>query len=1623
MKAKELITKVLVGNPKTIVSIFAVMLLICGIQGIGYAQAPEFADDGVVPRSISENLPNTNVGVVLNVTPGEIPLNDLHYNFGDPGNLDFASFRLIAVAGGVQLQTRAALDYEKQTDYEVIITVRDNIANNGGRAREADDEITVIITVTNVTVANGDIEVANSEPEFDEGTSTTRSVPENTPKGMNINTSGIPTAEDPVEARKALDAADANAATTFTYGLLRGADTASFDIDSMTGQLKTKVALNYETKASYMVTVTVSDGKDAADNVDPAVDDRIRVTIMVTDENEAPVFPDTIAPIVVAENTVTDTNIGAPVVAMDEDKGDTDTLTYTLGGTDAEEFEIVATSGQLQTKVALDYETQTDYEVMVIATDTDNLMGEITVTINVRNVSVGDDPVENREPVFNDGPSTTRSVAEKTAAKANIGAPVAARDVDTGDTLTYTLSGANDNNDDASFDIDTGSGQLKTKVALDHETGDEYIVTVSVKDGKEADGTGTVTPTEVDDTIRVTIMVTDVNEPPVFPATIDPIEVAENTAAGANIGAVVVATDVDSGDTADTLTYTLGGTDADSFAIESTADGGQLQTKAPLDYETQTDYEVTVIATDTGSLMGEITVTITVGNVTVANGDTEVANSEPEFDEGTSTTRSVPENTPKGMNINTSGIPTEADPVEARKAPEADDASAGATFTYGLLSGADAASFDIDTGSGQLKTKAALDHEDKASYMVTVTVTDGKDALDNFDPTVDDTIMVTITVTNVNEAPVFPDTIAPIEVAEDTVAGVNIGAVVVATDVDKGDTDTLTYTLGGTDAEEFEIVATSGQLQTKVALDYETQTDYEVMVIATDTDNLMGEITVTINVRNVSVGDDPVENREPVFNDGPSTTRSVAEKTAAKANIGAPVAARDVDTGDTLTYTLSGANDNNDDASFDIDTGSGQLKTKVALDHETGDEYIVTVSVKDGKEADGTGTVTPTEVDDTIRVTIMVTDVNEPPVFPATIDPIEVAENTAAGANIGAVVVATDVDSGDTADTLTYTLGGTDADSFAIESTADGGQLQTKAPLDYETKTDYEVTVIATDTGSLMGEITVTITVGNVTVANGDTEVANSEPEFDDGPSTTRSVPENTPKGMNINTSGIPTEADPVEARKAPEADDASAGATFTYGLLSGADAASFDIDTGSGQLKTKAALDHEDKASYMVTVTVTDGKDALDNFDPTVDDTIMVTITVTNVNEAPVFPDTIAPIEVAEDTVAGVNIGAVVVATDVDKGDTDTLTYTLGGTDAEEFEIVATSGQLQTKVALDYETQTDYEVMVIATDTGNLMGEITVTINVRNVSVGDTEVTNSEPAFNDGPSTTRSVAEKTAAKANIGAPVAARDVDTGDTLTYTLGDTHRAFFAIDSMTGQLKTADPLANPLDHETGDEYIVTVSVKDGKEADGTVAPTEVDDTIRVTIMVTDVNEPPVFPATIDPIEVAENTAAGANIGAVVVATDVDSGDTADTLTYTLGGTDADSFAIESTADGGQLQTKAPLDYETKTDYEVTVIATDTGSLMGEITVTITVGNVTVANGDTEVANSEPEFDDGPSTTRSVPENTPKGMNINTSGIPTEVDPVEARKAPEADDASAGATFTYGLLSGADAASFDI
>ena len=122
-------------------------------------------------------------------------------------------------------------------------------------------------------------------------------------------------------------------------------------------------------------------------------------------------------------------------------------------------------------------------------------------------------------------------------------------------------------------------------------------------------------------------------------------------------------------------------------------------------------------------------------------------------------------------------------------------------------------------------------------------------------------------------------------------------------------------------------------------------------------------------------------------------------------------------------------------------------------------------------------------------------------------------------------------------------------------------------------------------------------------------------------------------------------------------------------------------------------------------------------------------------------------------------------------------------------------------------------------------------------------------------------------------------------------------------------------------------MSVSVSDSKSGS---------DSIDVTIDVSNVNEAPTFTEGATATRtIAENTAAGVNIGDAVTATDVDANTT---LAYTLGGTDASSFSIVGTT--GQLQTSAALDYETKNSYSVTVSVSDSNSGRDSITVTIRV-----------------------------------------------------------------------------------
>ena len=104
--------------------------------------------------------------------------------------------------------------------------------------------------------------IGAASPVFAAGTVTSRGVAENTAAGTAIGDAFVATDADGDRVSYALE----------------GADAASFAIGPASGVLETGAALDYETKASYAVTVKASDGSGRAAT--------LAVTIAVTNVDE-----------------------------------------------------------------------------------------------------------------------------------------------------------------------------------------------------------------------------------------------------------------------------------------------------------------------------------------------------------------------------------------------------------------------------------------------------------------------------------------------------------------------------------------------------------------------------------------------------------------------------------------------------------------------------------------------------------------------------------------------------------------------------------------------------------------------------------------------------------------------------------------------------------------------------------------------------------------------------------------------------------------------------------------------------------------------------------------------------------------------------------------------------------------------------------------------------------------------------------------------------------------------------------------------------------------------------------------------------------------------------------------
>jgi len=1286
-----------------------------------------------------------------------------------------------------------------------------------------------------------------------------------------------------------LSAVDPDAGDSFTYELVAGdgsTDNAAFTI--VNDELLADETLDYDAQDSYSVRVRATDNSGLTFSK--------ALTITVEEVNVAPTDI-SLSATSIAENAGANAVVGS-LSATDDNASQTFTYALVTGEGDDDNGSFTVNGNELRAASSFDYEAKSSYSVLIRVTDSGSpgLTFEKPFTITVTDV--------NEAPT--DISLSASTLAENAGADAVVGT-LSAIDPDAGDAFTYALVAGDGGDDNGSFAID--GNQLRTTSSLDFEAKNSYSVLIRVTD----DGSPARSYEEA-----FTITATNVNEAPTDIA-LTPSGIAEGQAAGTAVG-TLSAVDPDAGDS---FAYALvagdGGEDNAAFTIV----GDELRANETLDYDEQDSYAVRVQATDSGGLVFEKPLTISV---------TEVNES------------------PTDISLSSTSIEENAGANAVVGTLSATDANASQTFTYALVSGEG----DDDNGSftvngNQLRATSSLDYEAQSSHSVLIRVTDSGSPALTFDKA------FTITVTDVNEAPA-DITLSSTSVAENVGANAVVGTLS-ATDPDAGDSFTFTLVAGDGDAGNGSFTIDGDQLRTTSSLNFEAQSAYSVRVRVTDNGSPAQsyEETFTITVTDVNeaptdisltpnsisegqaagtavgtlnaadpdagssftyafaVGDGDADNgdftivgdelraNDPLdydtkdsyavrvlatdnggltfskaltitveeVNVAPTditlSSMSVAENAGANALVGT-LSATDANASQTFTYTLVSGEGDDDNGSFNI--SGNELRATSSFDYEAMSSYSVLIRVTDS----GSPGLTFEKA-----FTIAVTDVNEAPTD-LSLSATSVAENAGADAAVG-TLSATDSDAGSS---FTYVLVAGDGDTDNASFHISGEQLSATSSLNFEAKSSYSVRIRVTDNGSpaLSREEEFTITATDVNEA---------------------------PTDISLTPNGIAEGQAAGTAVGTLSAVDPDAGDSFAYALVAGDGSTDNDAFTIVGnELRANETFDFDEQNSYAVRVRATDnGGLAFEK---------PLTISVTEVNTAPT-DILLSTASIEENAVANAVVGTLS-ATDANASNTFAYALVAGNGDDDNGSFTIDGDELRATSSFDYEAKSSYSVLIRVTDSGapGLTFEKAFTVAVTDVNETPTDLSLSAT----------SVAENAGPNAAVGT-LSAADPDAGSSFTYALvagdGDADNASFNIDG--DQLRAS----SAFDFETKSSYTVRIRVTD----DG--APS-LSNEATFTIAVTNVNEAPTD-VSLSNASIREQLAVGTTVG-TFAATDADAGDT---FSYSLvsgdGATDNASFAV----DGNTLKTAAVLRRGAKAQYSVRIRVTDAGNESFEKTFVVT------------------------------------------------------------------------------------
>ncbi|KAE8629739.1 hypothetical protein XENTR_v10000576 [Xenopus tropicalis] len=1016
-------------------------------------------------------------------------------------------------------------------------------------------------------------------------------------------------------------------------------DTDIFTINSETGVIKAVAPLDREKQHTHLLKI---EARDQAEN-EPQLFSHVLLKVTVEDVNDnPPVFIPSNYHVKVRE----DLPVGTVITwldAYDPDVGLSGQVRFSLLENGDGKFEVDKVSGAVRIIQELDFEEKQVYNLTARAKDRGKPVSLSSACyINVELIDVNENL---HTPLFSEFVSKG-SIREDVP----IGTPVmtvSAHDEDTGrdGEIRYSIR---DGSGVGVFTIHEEKGTIRTADNLDRETTSHYWLTVYATDRG-------VVP--LSSFIQIYIEIEDVNDN--APQTVEPVyypEVMENSAKDVSV-VQINAFDPDS-ISSDKLTYKISTGNPQGFFAINPKTGLITTTSRKLDREQQSEHILEVTITDNGH-PAKSAVTRVIVKVLDEN------DNKPQFLQKFYKIR-LPEREKPERERN-----AKRDPIYRVVAVDKDD-GANAEISYSIEEGDEHGKFFIEPKTGVVSSK-------KSSAAGEYDILSIK-AVDNGRPQKSSTTRLHIEWI-AKPAPsaepiTFEEPSFSFSVMESDPVAHMIGVIT---------TEPLGSPLwfditGGNYDSRFDVDKGTGTIIVARPLDAEQKSNYNLTVEATDGTR---SVSTQVSIKVIDTND-----HRPEF----STSKYevlIPEDVQPDTEI-LQVIAIDRDEKNKLIYTLQSSTDPVSLKKFRMDPATGSLYTTEKLDHETMQQHILTVMVRDQDVP---------VLRNFARIVINVTDTNDhAPWFTSSFYEGRVYESAAVGSAV-LQVSALDKDKGKNAEVGYSIESGNTANAFTIDPVL--GIIKTAKELDRNNHGRYELVVKATDHGipplSQITSIHIFVTISN-----------NAAPKF-------------TKKEYSSEISETAHVGSFVAMLSA------YSQSSVVYEIRDGNTLNSFDINPNSGVVTTQKQLDFETLPSFTLTVQATNMAGLSTN------STLTVHVRDENDN-FPVFAQTNYRGLISESAppnsvvLTDDNIPLVIRATDSDQESNALLVYQIVEPSVHKyFAIDSSTGALRTLLSLDYEQTNIFHFTVQVHDMGypRLFAE-----NAANVTIYVVDINDCAPVF-----------------------------------------------------------------------------------------------------------------------------------------------------------------------------------------------------------------------------------------------------------------------------------------------------